>query len=125
MSQNQEIVKEFIAAWGRNDVDEIMSFFQRDAIYHNIPAAPVEGVEAIRPVIESFAGNATEIEWVLSDIAESASGAVMTERIDRFEIGGKWIELPVMGIFELRDEKIVHWRDYFDMQQFTDQMPTG
>ena len=50
---------------------------------------------------------------------------MLTERLDRFEIGGKWIELPVMGSFDLRDGKIENWRDYFDMKQFTDQMPTG
>ena len=125
MSQNQEVVRSFIEAWSRIDIGEIMSFFQPDAIYHNIPAAPVTGTDAIRGVIEGFAGNATAIEWILNSVAESDSGVVLTERLDRFEIGGKWIELPVMGSFELRDGKIAHWRDYFDMKQFMDQMPTG
>jgi limonene-1,2-epoxide hydrolase len=125
MGQNQRVVEDFIAAWGRNDVDEIMSFFAPDAIYHNIPVEPVSGTEAIRQVIQGFAGNASAIEWVMREIAESASGTVLTERLDRFEIAGKWIELPVMGSFELLDGKIVHWRDYFEMKQFTDQMPTG
>jgi limonene-1,2-epoxide hydrolase len=125
MGQNQKIVEEFIAAWGRNNVDEIMSFFTPDAIYHNIPVAPVTGTEAIRQVIEGFAGSATAIEWILLAVAESDSGLVLTERLDRFEIGGKWIELPVMGSFEIEGDKISHWRDYFEMKQFTDQMPTG
>ena len=43
----------------------------------------------------------------------------------QFELGGKWVELPVMGSFEIRDGLISHWRDYFEMKQFTDQMPTG
>jgi limonene-1,2-epoxide hydrolase len=125
MGQNQRVVEDFIAAWNRNDVDEIMSFFVSDAIYHNIPVEPVTGTEAIRQVIEGFAGNATSVDWVVREIAESASGTVLTERVDRFEIGGKWIELPVMGSFELSGGKISHWRDYFEMKQFTDQMPTG
>jgi limonene-1,2-epoxide hydrolase len=125
MGQNQRVVEDFIAAWNRNDVDEIMSFFVSDAIYHNIPVEPVTGTEAIRQVIEGFAGSATAVDWVVREIAESASGTVLTERLDRFEIGGKWIELPVMGSFELSGGKISHWRDYFEMKQFTDQMPTG
>jgi limonene-1,2-epoxide hydrolase len=28
----------------------------------------------------------------------------------------------VMGTFEVRDGKIAAWRDYFDMNQFMDQM---
>lgn len=125
MSENTGIVQQFIAAWGRNDVDEIMSFFQPDAVYHNIPVDPVKGTDAIRQVILSFAGSATAIDWVVHHIAESADGAVLTERTDRFQIAGKWIELPVMGIFVLRDGKLAEWRDYFEMKQFTDQMPTG
>jgi len=48
---------------------------------------------------------------------------VLTERIDRFTIGGKRVELPVMGAFEVAsDGKICAWRDYFDMQQFMKQL---
>jgi limonene-1,2-epoxide hydrolase len=28
----------------------------------------------------------------------------------------------VMGTFEVREDKIAAWRDYFDMNQFTSQM---
>jgi limonene-1,2-epoxide hydrolase len=125
MGQNQTTVEEFIAAWGRIDIDEIMSFFQPDAVYDNIPVNAVTGTDAIRQVITGFAGDASKIEWIVRNIAESASGAVLTERLDRFQIAGKWIELRVMGIFELRDGKIAHWRDYFEMKQFTEQLPTG
>lgn len=125
MSENIEIVEDFIAAWGRQDIDGVMSFFTPEAVYHNIPVAPVSGTAAIRAVIDSFAGNATGIEWIVHEIAESASGTVLTERTDRFEIGGKWIELRVMGAFEITQGKISAWRDYFEMKQFTDQMPTG
>ena len=125
MGRNTEIVENFIAAWGRRDIDGLMAFFAPDALYHNIPVEPVVGTEAIRGVVDSFAGAATAIEWVLHQIAETASGVVLTERTDRFEIAGKWIELRVMGSFVLKDGKITEWRDYFDMKQFTDQMPTG
>ena len=39
----------------------------------------------------------------------------MNERTDRFFINDAWLELQVMGIFELANGKITHWRDYFDM----------
>jgi limonene-1,2-epoxide hydrolase len=36
---------------------------------------------------------------------------------------GKKVELPVMGSFEVTPEgKISAWRDYFDMNQFTQQV---
>lgn len=123
MGQNVQIVKDFIDAWSRNDVDELMSYFTPEAVYHNIPVDPVQGTEAIRQVIVGFAGGANAIEWITHAVAETEAGGVLTERTDRFEIGGKWIELPVMGSFELEGGKISAWRDYFDMKQFTDQMP--
>jgi limonene-1,2-epoxide hydrolase len=49
---------------------------------------------------------------------ESADGVVFNERTDRFDMGAKWIELPVAGVFELRGGKISAWRDYFDRQMF-------
>ncbi|HEV8574090.1 MAG TPA: limonene-1,2-epoxide hydrolase family protein, partial [Dehalococcoidia bacterium] len=48
-------------------------------------------------------------------------GSVLTERLDKFALGGKKIELPVMGVFELTDGKIAAWRDYFDMAAWTRQ----
>lgn len=123
MSANTDIVAKFLEAWSRNQLDELMSYFGADAVYHNIPVDPVVGVEAIRAVIQGFAGMASEIEWVTRSIAENADGVVLTERLDRFKMGDKWVELPVMGAFELREGKIAAWRDYFDMAQFQRQLP--
>jgi limonene-1,2-epoxide hydrolase len=90
-----------------------------------MPVAPVRGLAATRAVIEGFAGMATRVEWVLHQIAETAAGAVLTERTDRFEIGGRWVELPVMGSFELAGGRITAWRDSFDLAQFQEQRPGG
>ena len=125
MPANADFILEFIRAWSNNDVDELMEYFAEDCIYHNIPMAPVTGTEAIRKVIVGFAGMAEEVEWVAHQIAENEAGVVLTERTDRFKIAGKWVELPVMGTFEVHDRKITAWRDYFDMNQFTEQLPSA
>ena len=54
-------------------------------------------------------------------IAEGDDGAVLTERLDKFSFGGKNVELPVAGVFELSEGKITAWRDYFDMAAWTRQ----
>jgi len=123
MSENTRRVGEFIAAWRRNRLDELMRFIAPDCVYHNIPMQAVKGAEAIRAALSSFSSLASDVEWVLHQIAENDHGVVLTERTDRFKIGGKWVELPVMGTFELRDGLITAWRDYFDLQQFTKQLP--
>ena len=119
---NEAIVSEFCDAWTARDVDAILSYFHDDAVYHNIPVEPAVGPEAIRAVVEMFVPPADAIEFVVHHIFSNPAGdVVFTERTDRFVMGGKTIELPVAGVFELRDGKIAAWRDYFDLQTFMSQ----
>jgi limonene-1,2-epoxide hydrolase len=118
----EQIVRSFCAAAARRDVKELGSYFTADAVYHNIPVAPVTGREAIEATLAQFLGPATSCSFEMLAIATSGN-VVLTERIDRFELGGKSIAIPVMGAFEIDGAgKISAWRDYFDMQQFMSQM---
>jgi limonene-1,2-epoxide hydrolase len=125
MTDEQPIdtVRRFCAAWGREDLDTIIGFFTDDAVYHNIPVAPVVGPEQIKATIEGFSGSVESIEFRLDAVAADG-GTVLTERLDIFTFANGRIELPVMGTFEIRDGKIAAWRDYFDMAMFLNQMPT-
>jgi limonene-1,2-epoxide hydrolase len=121
-----ELVRRFCAAWS-DDVGaaELAAFFTDDAVYHNIPLAPVIGRKAIANNIASFIRpGAPGIESLhLRVINIAANGpVVMTERVDVFKLPGKSFELQVMGTFEVRDGRISAWRDYFDMNQFTSRM---
>lgn len=40
---------------------------------------------------------------------------MLTERVDEVTANGVMAPVPVMGTFEVRDGRIVQWRDYFDM----------
>jgi limonene-1,2-epoxide hydrolase len=117
-----EVVRKFCAAWSDGlGAGELAAFFTDDAVYHNIPLAPVSGREDIATTIASFTGGVEGIEFrVLNIVADGP--IVMTERVDVFKLPDKSIELPVMGTFEVNDGKIAAWRDYFDMNQFTSQM---
>ena len=117
-----DVVRAFCAAWGDGDLDALIAFFTDDAVYHNIPLAPVVGPDQIRATVEGFTGGVDSIEFRLDAIAADG-GTVLTERVDIFTFPNGRIELPVMGTFEVRDGKIAAWRDYFDMQQFMSQMP--
>ena len=124
MSANSEVIDRFIAAWKTKDVDHIVSFFHDDAVYTNVPIDPPNrGIEQIRAMISGFLGMAQAMEFVVHHSAENAAaGIVMNERTDRFQLGERWVELPVMGVFELRDGRIQAWRDYFDLAQFQNGM---
>ncbi|MBP1685372.1 MAG: limonene-1,2-epoxide hydrolase [Deltaproteobacteria bacterium] len=110
-----DTVRSLIEACNRRDTDAALALFAEDAVYHNMPIAPATGRTAIREMLEPFLNMASEVNWVVHHWAEGADGIVMTERTDRFLIHGKWLELPVAGVFEVRGKKIRAWRDYFDM----------
>jgi limonene-1,2-epoxide hydrolase len=118
----EQVVRDFCRAVERRDVAELLGFFTPDAVYHNIPIAPLTGHDAIGSTLGQFLGPASRAEFEILTLAVNGS-SVLTERVDRFEMNGKTIAIPVMGAFEVAPEgKIRAWRDYFDMQQFTNQL---
>lgn len=121
---NVQIVRRFCDAFTRLDIDEILSFFTEDAVYHNMPMPPVKGKAAIRNVLEVFVKPSQAITFDMLNVAASGP-IVFTERVDRFQMGDKRVELPVCGVFEVRDGKIAAWRDYFDMATWTRQTSGG
>ena len=111
----EKIVRDFCGAWSRKNIDELMSFFDADAVYHNIPVPAVKGTAAIRAAFLAFASMMDSIDLELLAVAASGD-VVFTERIDRFRWAGKTLDLPVCGVFEVRGGKITAHRDYFDYQ---------
>ena len=120
-SDNIELVRRFCAAWANLDIPKMMDFFTDDAIYHNMPIQPIQGKDAIKSVIEQVVAPFERTDWEITHIVASGD-VVLTERIDRFIGPEKTVELPVMGIFEIREGKIAAWRDYFDLATWTGQM---
>jgi limonene-1,2-epoxide hydrolase len=122
MGNASNVVSDLVDAFNASDMARIMSHFTDASVYHNIPMAPVTGEKAIREVIQGFMGMSSKVDWTVLHLVEGADGVVLTERVDRFMIKGKWVALPVMGTFEVVNGKIRAWRDYFDMNQFQSQL---
>jgi limonene-1,2-epoxide hydrolase len=96
-----------------------------DCEYDNVPMAKVFGVEAVKQVLGPFVSGCSEIDWVIvrqSSAGDTTSGVVLNERIDRFKMGERWVELPLAGVFEVKNGKIALWRDYFDLATFQKAM---
>lgn len=119
---SETIVRDFCAAFGRQDLDEIVGFFSDDAVYHNIPMEPAVGIAAIEAMLRMFVAEGGDAEFEIVHLAV-AGHAVLTERVDRLQVQGKPVEIKVMGTFELNDAgKIRAWRDYFDLGQLMSQI---
>jgi limonene-1,2-epoxide hydrolase len=122
MSDAVDLIQSFCDEWGNGTgVEAIVGYFTDDAVYHNIPVDPVTGRDAIKATIAMFTTGVERIEFRVSNIA-AAGDVVLTERVDVFVLPNKTIELPVMGTFEVRGDKIAAWRDYFDLNQYMNQL---
>src|SRR6476661_6604434 len=103
----EEVVREFCAAVSKRDEGVLRPLLADDAIYQNV------GIEA---VIENVAGQwamfPETYEFDMVNLAVSGS-VVLTERIDRVGVGGgvPVAPVPVMGRFEVQNEKITAWYD--------------
>lgn len=118
MSANAETVRQFIAAWSRLDVEELLGYFAPEGTYHNMPIAPVSGHQALRPFIAGFISGWAETSWEVLHLVEHGD-VVIAERVDRTVTrDGKQVDLPCCGVFEMEQGKIKVWRDYFDMGSY-------
>lgn len=117
----EEIVNEFMARIVRMDLDAACELVSDDVEYDNVPMGKVYGPDGIKSVLGQMVGMLDEVDWIIHRQV-AAGSLVLNERTDRFGMNGKWMELPVAGVFEVRDDRIVLWRDYFDMTTFTNQL---
>lgn len=119
--ESKQRVLGFLNAWRERNLDHIMSFFASDAVYHNVPVAPIVGQAAIRAIFAAFLREFRSASLdVVAAVAEP--GVVIAERVDRFETNtGRCIELPVTGVFVLAGGKIARFSDYFDLASFEHQ----
>lgn len=119
---NLERFQAFVAAWERRDTDAVMAAMAQGVVYENVGLSLTRGREETRAFLAPFIAGAAEVEWIVHHAAEAADGSVLTERTDRFLMGGKWLEIAVMGVFIFdADGLILAWRDYFDVAAFRAQ----
>jgi limonene-1,2-epoxide hydrolase len=117
-----EIVKAFTDAVAVKDFDRALDWIAGDCEYENMPLGKAVGPAAVRAVLEPFFAPTLENQFiVLRQLAEGP--LVMLERLDRHRLETGWVELPVMGVFEVRDGRISLWRDYFDAATILSKWP--
>lgn len=118
MSNNETIIREFVAAWSNLDADELASYFTDDGVYYNMPSQPIAGRDNVRAFISGFMGPWESTDWEILNIMAEGN-IVMVERMDHTVAAGQNIELPCFGIFEMENGKIKVWRDYFNLATYT------
>jgi limonene-1,2-epoxide hydrolase len=120
-----EIVRKFMTLMEPLNYDAALKLVSDNCEYTNPPPiGTVNGPVGIRAVLEPFFGPTRENEFRVLRQATSGN-IVFLERLDRHLFGDKWVELPVTGVFEVKDGVITYWRDYFDATTIMSQLPAG
>lgn len=109
-----EVVMAFSDAMEKMDFDEGLKYVSGDIEYINSPGTTVRGPDGIRQVLEPFFAPIEENIFVIHRKGMDGN-FVFLERLDRHRISQGWFELPVAGIYEVKDGKIIYWREYFDL----------
>jgi limonene-1,2-epoxide hydrolase len=116
-----EVVTALIRACESRDLDSVVELVTDDIEYDNVPIGKVFGPEGVRGVLSvGVSEAATQVEWVVHRQVTSGN-TVMNERTDRFLVDGRWVEIPIAAVFEVRGDKVCLWRDYFDLETYRAQ----
>ena len=118
---SEKLVRDFLGSWQGRNLDTICGAFAENAVYHNVPVKPIEGMAGIRGIFKAFLDAFTYAELKIVTLA-AEPGLVLAERIDYFTMNdGRKIVLPVTGVFVVKNGKITRFSDYFDLADFERQ----
>ena len=114
----EEVVNAFCDALNQ-DLEGSLRYIADDCVYQNMPFDPVIGPEGVRSTLSGFFQITGPVR-VETTKQVAVGNLVMNERIEYFDPPeGKAFGLPVAGVFEVENDKITAWRDYFCMRQFS------
>jgi hypothetical protein len=105
----REVVKAWVEAFNRADVEALTNSYREDAINHQVAEEPVEGRDAIRKMFAAgFA--AANMVCIPEHIFEDGEWAILEWRDPK--------GLRGCGFFHIVDDKIVFQRGYWDKLTF-------
>lgn len=108
-----ETVTAFLDALATMDPARVLAFAADDIVYENVSLPKAVGKRAFEKQMQGFAKLCDRFEVEMIHIAQTGD-VVLTERIDGLGRGKFMAKFWVCGTFQVRDGKIVLWRDYFD-----------
>ena len=107
------VVRAFLAALERLDVDAAMALCDPEVTYQNVPLKPAQGHHEVTKVLRLMTTRARGFEVRYINIAADGP-VVLTERTDIITLGPVAGDFWVCGTFEVHDGLITVWRDRFD-----------
>jgi limonene-1,2-epoxide hydrolase len=121
MTNHEETIRNYYAAWVRDDMDALFALCTDDVVAVNVPIGPIHGKKAVRAFFEKFGKGMTRKRYDVERILVSGEVAVV-EGVENYLKKGKVVSLPYMSVFKFEGAKIREWRDYFDLQTILRQL---
>ena len=112
MGTPREVVRAWVDAFNRADLDGIAALYAQDAINHQVVREPVEGRDAIRSMFEREFAQA-DMHCIVENLFEDGEWAILEWR----DPGG----LRGCGFFQVTDHRIRFQRGYWDRLSFLRQ----
>jgi len=98
------------------DMARTCALLTPDVHYHNMPWAPVTGPAAVRKVLDPLVHGANcALREMRIEHTVCNGDVVMNARVEVWERAGVRVELPVAGLFIVRDGLVARWVDYWDL----------
>ena len=119
MSEHFAQVQGLITDWRRKDIAAVLGRVTDDIAWHtHVGSPPVIGKAAMRPMLETLAGQMNDVRWRIFHYAENGD-TVFLEGVDDFvNPEGRRVVVPYAGVLLFRGGLIAEWRDYFDRNLF-------
>lgn len=116
--QPETVVRSFLEALERLDVEAAVDMVSDDIVYINKGLPAVRGRAQFERAMSFLSKYCDDFEGRITHLAVNGD-IVLTERVDLIGRGDFRPEFWVCGTFEVRDGKIVLWRDHFDFVNVT------
>ena len=118
-----EIVESFLHALSTRDMGLIMSFFDEDSSWQNVPHLSSKGIEEITLMFSPIINKSSKVQWDIWNASYEENRAWL-ERVDRFWIDNIEYSVQCNGVFEfdLLNGKIITVRDYVDLGEWRERL---
>lgn len=122
MKTMSQIYKDSLDAWGRGDAEGMAAPYAEDIVwYPNRSMRPVHGKAAMLGFMQKFGSGMTDMFYEQTLMIEK-DNMLFVEGTENYTKMGKKITVPYAGVVEFRGDKIVAWRDYFDLKSLEAQL---
>lgn len=119
-----DVVHELLSTLESGDIDSATTLLHPAIVWHNVSLPKIRGIRAVDRILHGMdrydIGFEVRLHHIVGDDA-----VVLTERTDVLRWRRVRMAFWVCGTFEIKDGKIVVWRDYFSTKNIAGSLLSG